>query len=46
MDLRCLLSVTLPDSSAYTFKINLEGRRIYWAPSVVDWESQTFTGYL
>ncbi len=24
----------------YTFKINLEDRRIYWAPSIIDWESE------
>lgn len=26
----------------YNFKINLENRKIYWAPSVVDWESVTY----
>ncbi len=26
----------------YNFKINLEDRKIYWAPSVVDWESVTY----
>ncbi len=24
----------------YTFKINLEDRRIYWAPSIIDWETE------
>ena len=24
----------------YTFKINLEDRRIYWAPSIIDWENE------
>ena len=24
----------------YTFKINLEDRRIYWAPSIIDWEEE------
>lgn len=27
----------------YNFKINLEGRKIYWAPSVVDWESAAYS---
>ena len=26
----------------YNFKINLEDRKIYWAPSVVDWEGVTY----
>lgn len=26
----------------YNFKINLENRKIYWAPSVVDWEGVTY----
>lgn len=26
----------------YNFKINLEGRKIYWAPSVADWEGVTY----
>lgn len=26
----------------YNFKINLKDRKIYWAPSVVDWESVTY----
>lgn len=26
----------------YNFKINLEDRKIYWAPSVVDWDSVTY----
>ena len=26
----------------YNFKINLENNKIYWAPSVVDWESVTY----
>lgn len=26
----------------YNFKINLENRKIYWAPSVVDWGSVTY----
>ncbi len=36
-------SIEMNKKITYTFKINLEDRRIYWAPSVVDWESQTFT---
>lgn len=27
----------------YNFKINLEDRKIYWAPSVVDWESAAYS---
>ena len=27
----------------YNIQINLENRQIYWAPSVVDWEAQSFT---
>lgn len=27
----------------YNIQINLENRQIYWAPSVVDWEGQSFT---
>lgn len=26
----------------YNFKINLEGRKIYWAPSVADWDDVTY----
>lgn len=26
----------------YNFKINLENRKIYWAPSVADWDSVTY----
>ncbi len=26
----------------YTFKINLEDRQIYWAPSVADWDDQSY----
>lgn len=26
----------------YNFKINLENNKIYWAPSVADWEGVTY----
>lgn len=26
----------------YNFKINLEDRKIYWAPSVADWDDVTY----